>query len=149
MAEQADSIWTRIASVYDEFLLAAEDNVYRTLVHKVCQDLAGCERVLEAGCGTGNICLELARQGCQSYGIDRNLAMLARACHRATQTSGMYVAEGDVQRLYFPDEYFDGYCSNNVVFDADIVLTLQEAYRVLKPGGKLAIASSQISPNIE
>ena len=149
IAEQAESIWTRIAGVYDEFLLGAEQNVYLELVGKIRQDLGGCERVLEAGCGTGSICQALALAGVDAYGIDRNLAMLARASYKAAHTPGMYVGEGDVHKLYFPDEFFDGYCSNNVVFDADIVLTLREAHRVLRLGGKLAIASSQMIPKVE
>jgi SAM-dependent methyltransferase len=40
-------------------------------------------RVLDAGCGTGRVAIELARRGCSTVGIDLDPALLARAREKA------------------------------------------------------------------
>ena len=40
-------------------------------------------RVLDAGCGTGRVAIELARRGVEVVGIDRTAPMLARARRKA------------------------------------------------------------------
>jgi SAM-dependent methyltransferase len=39
--------------------------------------------VLDAGCGTGRVAIELARRGCQVVGVDQDPAMLREARHKA------------------------------------------------------------------
>jgi len=41
--------------------------------------------VLDAGCGTGRVAIELARQGCATIGIDIDAEMLARAKEKAPE----------------------------------------------------------------
>ena len=48
---------------------------YRALCQRECGD---CGRVLELGCGTGRILIELLRAGIDAIGADRSLPMLAR-----------------------------------------------------------------------
>lgn len=147
VVQQQESIWTRIAPVYDKALVpSGGKTVYGEVMDLFADDLAGCARILEAGVGTGVIAEKLALGGAEVYGIDLNLGMLAYALRRADRLRAggcgrMYVGEGNVEHLFFQNEWFDGYCSNNVVFDADIHRALREAWRVLKPGGKLAVHS--------
>jgi SAM-dependent methyltransferase len=41
--------------------------------------------VLDAGCGTGRVAIELARRGCRVVGVDQDSAMLDEARRKATQ----------------------------------------------------------------
>jgi len=143
LREHRDSVWTRMAELYD--LILARAPIFTELAGKYKNDLSGCARILEAGAGTGLIAEALAAQGREVHAIDRNLEMLAYARQRGTFLTG----EGDVEELFFADEYFDGYLSNNVVLFTNLEQTLQEAHRVLKPGGKLAISSAQMLPDLK
>lgn len=101
-------------------------------------------RVLEAGCGTGRVALELARRGHQVTGIDIDSSMLAEA-RLAAQHDGQHdvrFIEGDLRALN--DLVADGFdvvaAPGNVMVyltpgtEADVVAQM---VRVLRPGGLL------------
>ncbi|MBS2034741.1 class I SAM-dependent methyltransferase [bacterium] len=141
-AEHKSSVWTRMAGLYDQILGRAP--LFMDLVARYCADLKGCTKILEAGAGSGLIAAALAAQGSQVHAIDVNLEMLAHARHKRS----FLVGEGDVEQLFFPDHYFDAYLSNNVVLFTHPGRTFEEARRVLKPGGLLAISSAQVNPDL-
>ena len=97
-------------------------------------------RVLEAGCGTGRVALELARRGHQVTGIDIDPSMIVEA-RRATQDNMRFV-EGDLMDLTdLVDGPFDVVAApgNVVVYltpgtEADVVAQLVS---VVRPGGLL------------
>ncbi len=66
------------------------------------RDLAAAHAgpVLELGCGTGRILIELLAAGVEAFGIDRSLPMLARLC-RDAQARGLMprVAQSDLRAL--------------------------------------------------
>jgi SAM-dependent methyltransferase len=45
----------------------------------------GVASVLDAGCGTGRVAIELARRGCEVVGIDRDAEFIRLARHKAPQ----------------------------------------------------------------
>ncbi|SFR00369.1 class I SAM-dependent methyltransferase [Desulfoscipio geothermicus] len=97
--------------------------------------------VLDIGCGTGNYSLELARQGLQVTGIDISPGMLARARAKA-EAEGLPVQfiRGNAGRLPFGDNSFNYVVSVSALeFLPDLGAALLEAYRVLKPGGRLVV----------
>jgi ubiquinone/menaquinone biosynthesis C-methylase UbiE len=151
VAEQMSSIWTRISPVYDRALMPPDGRtVYADVLERMARAFDGCHRILEAGVGTGLIAERLAEAGHEVVGIDLNHGMLAHARRRAARFGDrMRVGEGNVERLFFANDSFDGYCSNNVVFDADIEKAMREAWRVLRPGGKLALNSLKAVPSVE
>lgn len=105
---------------------------------------------LDVGCGTGFPLLELAGRlgpGSWVFGIDTWHAALERARDKA-KTYGLEnvkIVEGDAAELKFEDQSFDLVTSNlgiNNFADPDAVL--RQCFRVLRPGGTLAVTSNTI-----
>jgi demethylmenaquinone methyltransferase/2-methoxy-6-polyprenyl-1,4-benzoquinol methylase len=102
-------------------------------------------RFLDAGCGTGDVSLELLRQapGATVVGIDPAQAMLVRAAAKAARAGlgeRAVFQTGDVTALDFADGSFAGvitaFCFRNVSARGQ---ALAEMKRVLVPGGRLVI----------
>jgi len=93
-------------------------------------------RVLEVGCGTGNYILAIADiTGAQCAGIDISEPMLAHARMRGGSVA---FAWGTADCLDFDDASFDLVYSVDVIHHLGAVVPYaREAYRVLKPGGRL------------
>lgn len=106
-------------------------------------DLRPGERVLEIGCGTGNLALLIARvhAGVDVVGIDPDPRALARARRKADRRGlAVELHHGFAERLPFPDGSFDRVVSafmfHHLVADAK-PRALGEARRALRAGGSL------------
>lgn len=101
-------------------------------------------RVLELGCGAGDISLWLAERGFEVWGVDLSPTAIAWARDKAGErslTADFQV--GDVLTLAgHADAYFDlvvdGCCLHCIVGE-DRARVLRSAARVLKPGGVLYV----------
>jgi SAM-dependent methyltransferase len=99
-------------------------------------------RVLEPGCGTGAVCRDLAKlSGIEAVtGLDPSTVFLARARELASGVSVLHFDEGDARAMPYSDAAFDGVlfhtCLSHVPHPDR---ALAEAFRVLRPGGRLAI----------
>ena len=101
------------------------------------------EHVLDAGCGTGFLVQELAmavgRDG-RVIGIDNSPDMLELATKRCKGLSQVELKEGSVEELPEQDESFDAVtCVQVLLYLRDVSRALAEMYRVLKPGGRIAV----------
>lgn len=110
----------------------------RTLVHlaRVKRDA----RVLEIGCGSGGLLRMLVARGARAVGVDTSARalQLARACVPAA----LVVQIANNGTLPFPDQAFDAIFAQHVIEHLPNVDTaLREWRRVLKPNGRLAIAT--------
>ncbi len=101
-------------------------------------------RVLDAGCGVGHVAIHLAGKGLQVYGIDvvKNHVRWAQQCikDRGFEKS-VTVRLMDYHHLEeLPDESFNGvYTMETLVHATDPEKALGEFFRVLKPGGSIAL----------
>lgn len=102
--------------------------------------------VIDLGCGTGaasRFAAGYARESGRVIGVDINPAMLAVA-DAARDVPGAPVEwhQQNAEALSFNDETFDiALCFHSLPFMANPEQVLAEAYRVLKPGGKIAISA--------
>jgi len=121
-------------------------NVFRPggleLTEKIAEHLGLCERssVLDVGCGAGaSLAFLCERYGCAAAGID--CAEKAVATARALLPH-VQILQADAQSLPFPAGSFDAVlmeCSLSLF--ADPQKALEEARRVLRQGGRLAIGT--------
>jgi ubiquinone/menaquinone biosynthesis C-methylase UbiE len=93
-------------------------------------------RVLEAGCGPGQLVYSLDKLGFDAYGIDFASDTVERAQKRWPH---LHLTMGDLRAMAFEDGYFDGIVSFGAIEHEPEGpnAALNEMYRVLKPGGVL------------
>jgi SAM-dependent methyltransferase len=99
--------------------------------------------VLDIATGTGNVAIPAARTGAIVTGVDIAPNLLVQARERAT-AEGLTVAfdEGDAEALPYPDASFDIVVTMfGAMFAPRPELVASELARVLKPGGRLAMAN--------
>jgi demethylmenaquinone methyltransferase/2-methoxy-6-polyprenyl-1,4-benzoquinol methylase len=90
--------------------------------------------VLDLACGTGDLCVELARHGLTAIGVDRSAGMLD-----AARTAAPLV-RGDGLALPFETGALDGIvCGFALRNFAALPPVLAECARVLRPGGRMAL----------
>jgi ubiquinone/menaquinone biosynthesis C-methylase UbiE len=107
-------------------------------------ELADGLRVLEIGCGTGNVTLRAKRAapGADMIGLDPDPLALARAQRKVRGMTGIRFERGYAQELPFADGEFDRALSSMMLhhLDEDVKAgAAAELYRVLRPGGRLHI----------
>ena len=99
------------------------------------------EQVLDVACGTGVVARSIARRVGSTgriVGLDFDPLMIAKARQLAP---GIEWQEGDAQRLPIADMAFDlVLCQQGLQFMPDRAAGLSEMHRVLRPGGRVALA---------
>jgi SAM-dependent methyltransferase len=101
------------------------------------------DAVLDVACGTGNAALRAAQAGGIVVGLDLTPELFDRGRRLATEM-GVEVdwIQGDAEELPFDDECFDVVVSTfGCMFAPRHAVTAHELARVLRPGGRLGIAS--------
>ncbi len=136
---------------YELFLTSEGEHLSRRLTQAFAlASVAPGMRVLDIGCGRGEILRHCLRQGIEAYGID--YAEVAARMSRATLDAEMVarpeqpvqggVCRADAKQLPFAGRYFDRVLLFDVVehlYPWELHQALLEVGRILKPGGLVVI----------
>jgi len=139
--------------IYDKKAAELIERSYQTpeIINQRMRTLAALalndgESILDAGCGTG-LLLEMQakavdRQG-RAEGIDFSEDMLDVARARCAGFEQVSLQQGNVEELGFEAETFDALsCTQTLLYVQKMDKALREMYRVLKPGGRIAIVET-------
>jgi ubiquinone/menaquinone biosynthesis C-methylase UbiE len=140
------SVYAKLAPFYDFF-----GTLFESRARRRCFELADVrdgDAVLEVGVGTGLMFAKVVQSNPsgRNEGVDLTPEMLVRAGKRLEKlgASNYRLAIADAYSLPYPDNTFD-VLLNNFMFDllpeSDFNKVLLEFKRVLRPGGRLAMAN--------
>jgi SAM-dependent methyltransferase len=128
------------AEVYEELYLPAIFEEWTPRMAEAARIAPG-DRVLDVACGTGVLARALVARvgpGGSVVGLDINEGMLAVARRKGREVEWR---RGPAESLPFPDGAFDAVVSQfGLMFFEDRPSAIAEMWRVLRPGGRLAVA---------
>jgi ubiquinone/menaquinone biosynthesis C-methylase UbiE len=156
--DHPNSITTRMGNKHDylpatgnDLLLPAYDLITRVFGMSPGYDMLTGQaelfadvRVLEIGCGTGNLTKRIMRAQPTAHvtATDPDPRALARARQKITFSNDVRLERVYAERLPYADESFDRVLSSMMLHHLDTeakAAALREAYRVLRPGGSMHI----------
>lgn len=107
-------------------------------------DAARGQLLLDVGCGPGAYHAALAKLGARVVGIDASRGMLREALAQSPFGElSAAVAQADAERLPLGDALFDRVMANHMLYHvADQVAALREMRTVVKPGGRVVLATN-------
>lgn len=139
----------------DRYTHGHHESVLRSHAWRTAENSAGYlldsletgQDLLDVGCGPGTITMDLAERVAPGrvVGIDSNSEVIARAdeLRRSRGQANVTFSVGDIYALQFDDARFDVVHAHQVLQHlARPIDALKEMYRVVRPGGLLAVRDS-------
>ncbi len=136
---------------YAEFKSSAGEYLSRRLEEALrVAGVAANMRILDVGCGRGEILRHIRQLGAQPFGVDYAAVAvrISRQVMLAEQEDTIHVQQANARQLPFPAATFDRVLMLDIVehlYPPELAEALAEAYRVLKPGGRLIVHTA---PNV-
>ncbi len=138
---------------YDRFIAPAVVEMGRTSMDRHLAQIPKGSRVLDVGCGGGRHAAMIGdeRPDLEIVGLDLSPGQVARAVTRAERFHGrLTFVEGSALELPFDDDSFDVVTSfASIKHWPDPRQGIEEAVRVLKPGGLLLIVEADRGCRLE
>jgi malonyl-CoA O-methyltransferase len=133
----------RAAATYEEFSIVQSDIAQQLLQRIVEVDAPPPRKILDLGCGTGQLTHRLARhyRGSHVTGVDLSPAMVRLAKSRRRLWSRTQFLCADMERLPFAQASIDLVVSNLALQWCDAPTVFAEVARVLRPGGHFLFAT--------
>ena len=130
--------WERHAGWWqDRYTDGADPEYEEQLLPLVDEHLAGASRVLDVGCGEGQVARRVSNLGAEVVGIDPTVAQLAIARERA---GGPHYVRAAAEAVPLRDGSCDGAVSSLVFEHLDpFEPAVAETARVLAPGGRFLL----------
>jgi SAM-dependent methyltransferase len=129
----------RLVALYDiENKRRADSDFYLGLAAEIDP-----RTIIDLGCGTGELAIELALNGRRLIGVDPSPVMLAVACQKPGAERVTWI-EGDSSALGTPEAdlvIMTGNVAQVFLDDADWGATLSHIHEALRPGGYVAFES--------
>ncbi|HKO30710.1 MAG TPA: methyltransferase domain-containing protein [Nitrospiraceae bacterium] len=145
LSPEVESMKTRLKHIwmagdYDRFSRYMESGARE--FYERLEIIPGC-RLLDVGCGSGQLALMAAKDGLEVTGVDIASNSVERAQERAAEENlRVRFEEADAAALPFEDASFDVVASLiGVMFAPRPDRVAQELLRVCKPGGTIAMAN--------
>ncbi|MGD8966530.1 MAG: class I SAM-dependent methyltransferase [Anaerolineae bacterium] len=128
---------------YEEFVCSEGRHLSRRLEQAFqVAEVAPGMRVLDIGCGRGEILRHCAKRGARAYGIDFSPVAAGLAARLTEGEGGARVSLADAKLLPFPSASFDRVLMFDLVEHLhpwELQQALAEVRRVLRPWGRLII----------
>ena len=135
------NVFSSVASNYDKMNDLMSLGMHRLWKRRFVEisDIKNNDVLLDVGSGSGDIANAIFKEKVSTklYLLDLNKKMLEEGKKRFQNKKNVSFIVGNAEKLNFKNNFFDKYlisfCLRNIT---EYKLSIKEAYRVLKPGGK-------------
>ncbi len=139
--EKKQNLWNVTAEGYDEWIANDFQDQYEVNWNILTKYIDPALRILDVGCGPGDLSVRVAQQCHEVWGVDVTPEMIRIAEKKAaSDPANIYFQQADACELPFDNYSFDTVMSVNALQTmSQPAAALMEMSRVLKPGGELLL----------
>jgi ubiquinone/menaquinone biosynthesis C-methylase UbiE len=139
--EKEQRFWKATAEDYDEWISNDFQDQYEVNWNILTKYIDPTLRVLDVGCGPGDLSIRISLQCHELWGVDVTPEMIQIAEKKvASELANVYFQQADARDLPFENYSFDTVMSVNALQTmSQPEMALTEMNRVLKPGGELLL----------